>query len=737
LLYYARESWFVRTTAYKEEMLSRNARVNWHPEEIGTGRFGEWLRNNVDWAISRDRYWGTPLPLWVCDFNPEHVEAVGSFAELAEKTGRPLKADFDPHKPYVDEHLWNCSKCDLGGEWRGARGERYEAQAPGGEDQSHSPLTPRPASRAPRMHRVSEVIDAWFDSGSMPFAQWHYPFENRELMAAQYPADFIAEGVDQTRGWFYSLLAIATGLGDELPNNQGRGASDEGREAQSAAPATESTSEALPRRSLAAHPSPLAPQTAPYRAVVVNDLVLDATGVKMSKSRGNVVEPWEVLSRHGADAVRLFLVASSQLDLPRRFDESAIRDTAGRFLLTLRNVYSGIFAQYANFGWHPSADDPAAPDRPVVDRWILSRTRTVEREVDHLLGTWDATAAARLVMSFVVDDVSNWYVRLNRARLYQIESDSNRAAFATLHEVLTVTTRLLAPFAPFISDFIHRELTGESVHLATFVRDRAFPSNPELESSMDVVRELARLGRAAREEAGIGIRWPLHRMLCVVPDGRIESIRLLLPLLATELNVKEATILTSADELVELTARPNFRSLGKRFGKDTPLAAKAVESLGLDSLRAFERGEPVAITVQGQSHVLELEDVNILRRAAGELVVRESMGLFAAIDPRLTDTLRREGIARELVNRVQRLRKEAGLAVSDRILLRLNGAEEIERAGREYKEWIAGEVLAREILVGSDGNGEGTGERSGGVEYAAQTVEIDGLPVRVALTMEK
>jgi isoleucyl-tRNA synthetase len=701
LLYYARGSWFIRTTAYRDQMLARNARVDWHPTEVGEGRFGGWLENNVDWAISRDRYWGTPLPVWVCEKDADHIDVIGSFAELAEKTGHALSADFDPHKPYVDRQEWPCRSC------------QQTAHSPSaGPDQL--PGAAR-ESAAVMMRRVPEVIDTWFDSGSMPFAQWHFPFENREMMAAQYPADFIAEGVDQTRGWFYSLLAIATGLDDALPNNAG--ASGHDRNPGRMAGASERG--ASPVRSY---------DTAPYRSVVVNDLVLDADGVKMSKSRGNVVSPWDVVARHGADAVRLFLVAASQLDVPRRFDENVIRETSARFLVTLRNIYSGIFAEYANFGWAPSARDPVVGVRPLIDRWVLSRARTVEREADRLLGAYDATAAARLVMEFVVDDVSNWYVRQSRHRFYDVHGEDNRAAFGTLHEVLVVACRLLAPFAPFISDLIHRELTHESVHLAPFVRADGYRSQPELEEGMEQVRELSRLGRAAREEAAINVRRPLSRLLCVVPSTLVEHVRPLLPLLASELNVKDVALLTSADDLVQLTAKPNFRALGKKFGKATPLAAKAVEALTGEALRAFERGEPIAISVETHSHVLEPEDVTILRRAAGDLVVKESNGVFAAIDPTITESLRNEGLARELVSRIQRMRKEMALAVSDRIHLWVEGPTEIERVAGEYKDWTMREVLAREVIIGNI---------PADVESAARTMEIDGLPVRVALTTDQ
>ena len=665
LLYYARTSWFVRTTAYKDAMLTRNARVDWNPPAIGDVRFGNWLTDNIDWAISRDRYWGTPLPLWICDRNPEHVVAIGSFAELAEKSGCDIGEGFDPHKPYIDVHSWKCGSCDG------------------------------------TMRRAPEVIDTWFDSGSMPFAQWHYPFENADRLAKNYPADFIAEGVDQTRGWFYSLLAIATGLGDSLPHNTLSHLAETGE----------------------------AVTTAPYGAVVVNDQVLDAEGQKMSKSRGNVVDPWTVIPRYGADAVRLFFVASSAVWVPRRFDEAAIRDTAGRFLLTFKNVYSGIFAEYANFGWEPSDLDPAPRDRAPIDRWILSRLATVEREADAALERYDATTAARLIMTFFVDDVSNWYVRLTRPRYYEVDGQDNRAAFATLREVLVVTCRLLAPFAPFLSDWVHGELTGESVHLASYVRSGEQYENRALEMAMDHVRTLSTLGRAAREDAGVKVRQPLARLVCVVPgvpaaatDVR-RDVEALVPLLAGELNVKQVSFLSSADDLVKLEAKANFRSLGKKFGKDTPLAATAVAALQSDALMAFERGEPLAISVGNESRVLDPEDLTIIRRASGEMIVKESAGYFAAIDATVTPELRLEGLAREVVSRVQRMRKESGFAVSDRIVLSVSSTDEVERAVRAHEAWIGEEVLALRISIGDKIENSN----------AAQSVDIDGHPASIAL----
>ena len=658
LLYYARTSWFVRTSSYKDEMVARNAAVNWQPPDMGTGRMGDWLANNVDWAVSRERYWGTPLPLWVCDANAEHIDAVGSYAELARRSGAPLPDDFDPHKPGVDTFSWRC---------------------------------PAPGCSG-TMRRTPEVVDAWFDSGSMPFAQWHFPFENADQLESHFPADFIAEGQDQTRGWFYSLLAIATGLGDELPRNTNRTA-------------------------------------VPYRNVVVNNLVLDAEGKKMSKSRGNIVEPWAVFRDHGVDATRLFLVGSSKVWEDRRFDEAIIRQGAGRFLVTLRNIYSGIFAQYANFGWAPSDVDPAPAERAVLDRWILSRLTEVEARADELMLAYDATAAARAVMEFVDDDVANWYVRRSRARFYDVDSADNRAAFATLHEVLVVVCRLLAPIAPFLTDWLHRELTGTPVHLAPYTRTDAPARDLDLERAMEAVRTLATLGRGAREQAKINVRQPLGRMVCVAPAVSEGALRELLPVLAAELNIKAIDLATSADALVTLEAKPNFRALGKKFGKKTPLAAEAVSRFTSEHLRQFEQGGELVVTVDGETHGLALDELTIIRRASGALVVQEQHGFFAAIDPTITAELRAEGVAREVISRVQRMRKEAGLAVSDRIRLWVAGDAPVRAAAETHRAWIADEVLATTLVTGEPQHEDNT--------LARQTADLDGIRADLALTKDE
>ena len=641
LLYYPRESWFVRTTAIKDRLLALNREIGWHPPEIGRGRFGEWLANNVDWALSRDRFWGTPLPVWVCDRDAAHVEVVASYARLAERWGRPLPADFDPHKPHIDGYTWACAAC-------------------GGT-----------------MRRVAEVIDTWFDSGAMPVAQWHYPFEHEAEFAAHFPADFIAEGVDQTRGWFYSLLAISAGVFDRTA----------------------------------------------YRNVVVNELVLDASGQKMSKSRGNVVEPNAVVAKHGADAVRLFLLASSQVWLPKRFDEGAIPDVAGNALEKLRHCYN-LFPLYAE-DWRPSAADPAPAARPPLDRWLLGRLAATVRDVTAAWEGYDVTAGTRAILAFVVDDLSNWWVRLSRARFWVPGGRAEPAALATLHEALTVTARLLAPAAPFLADALHRALAGASVHLA------AFPAaGPEgdaaLERAMGAVRALASLARGAREDVGIRVRQPLGRMLAAVPaDVDRATFEALLPLLRAEVNVKRVELVTRGTDLVTLDARPSFRALGKRFGKATPAAAEAVRALSAADVARFEAGETVTIEVGGERHALQPDDVTVHRQARGDVVVRADGGVVAAVDPALTDELRQEGLAREVVSRVQRLRREAGFQVTDRIELWVGGDRDVEEATRRHAGYIAEETLARALTVGAPA--------APAAADLAQEVELDGLRARVAV----
>jgi len=640
LIYYARESWFVRTTAYRDEMIDINRHVSWSPPEVGTGRFGEWLENNVDWALSRDRYWGTPLPVWSCDADRTHRVVIGSFADLAERWGRPLPEDFDPHKPFIDGYTFPCTETGCAGTLR----------------------------------RVPEVIDAWFDSGSMPYAQWHYPFEHREEFDRHFPADFICEGLDQTRGWFYSLLAIAAGVSD--------------------GPA--------------------------YRHVVVNGLVLDAEGRKMSKRIGNVVDPWQAVGEVGADAVRLYLLASSQVWLPKRFDAAAIREVASGFLNRLRNTY-GFFALYAE-GWTPEQAPPAG-GRPLVDRWLLSRLDAVVAAVRTAWDGYDVTAGVRAIVDFCDNDLSNWYVRVNRRRFWAPDAAADPAALATLHEALLVVTRLLAPAAPFVSDAIHRGLTGESVHLATFpvAGGRAAP---ELDVAMDAIRRLATLARAARESASLRVRQPLARMQVAVPAAaRGAAFDAFLDVLAAEVNVREVGLVASDEELVRLRGKPNFRSLGKRYGKETPLAARHVAALSAEQLRALEQGESVECAVDGRTFLYDPDDVVVEREVRTDWLVQNDGPYVAALDPGLSDDLRQEGLAREVINRVQRLRKDAGYDYNTRIELSISGADEVVRAAEAFRAVIGGETLARRVEVGRD-----IADPDG-----SETVDIDGREVVLAV----
>jgi isoleucyl-tRNA synthetase len=624
LLYMARHSWYIETTAVKDRLLENNASVDWHPPEIGTGRMGEWLANNVDWALSRDRYWGTPLPIWVCSADEEHREVIGSYAELGARVGS-LPDGFDPHRPEIDELEWPCDVDGCDGTRR----------------------------------RVPQVADAWFDSGSMPFAQWHYPFENKDDFERHFPASYIAEGLDQTRGWFYSLLAISTILFDD----------------------------------------------APYRAVVVNDLVLDATGQKMSKSRGNVLDPWQAIDEYGADVVRYYLIAGSNPWLPKRWDPEALREVDRKLFATLRHTYR-FFALYANEeGWRHDA--PAArpgEQRSELDRWALSRLDGLVGAVSSDLETYDLTRAARRITSFVLDDLSNWYVRRSRDRFWatataDVEPVDTNDAFATLHECLTTVSGLLAPFAPFIGDWLYRALgTGESVHLSDFPTAAGRQAH-ELEQGMEDIRQLAALGRSAREEAGVRTRQPLGLMSAVVPGGR-RPAEPLLELLREEMNVKRVVFLTETDDLVRLFAKPNFGALGPRHGSRTPAVAQAISGLETAVIARLQQGETVEFRVDGEMIAVEPDEVTIVEEAASEMAVSSGGGYVAALDTTLDDALRFEGLARELVNRVQRLRRDAGFEVADRIRLGIAGAETLEAAATEHAAYIAGETLAIDLEVG-------------------------------------
>lgn len=521
------------------------------------------------------------------------------------------------------------------------------------------------------MRRTPEVIDTWFDSGSMPYAQWHYPFEHAEEFQRHFPADFICEGVDQTRGWFYSLLAIATAAFDE----------------------------------------PV------YRHVIVNDMVLDADGLKMSKSRGNIVEPLPVVDEFGADAVRLYLLTSSQVWLPKKFDTRGIPETAGGFLNTLRNTYE-FFRRYAGDAVPETTGEPL-----LADRWIRSRLAATVQSVHAAWGGYDVTTGARAIMDFVVDDLSNWYVRTNRVRFWAPDRQPDPAAVSALHTCLVTVARLLAPATPFAPDWMHRALTGTSVHLASFPEPTA--RDEALERAMDAVRRLATLARAAREAGNLRVRQPVARMQVAVPaQVRGPEFDALLELLAAEVNVKQVAIAESDAGLVCLRGKPNFRALGKRFGTRTPVVARAAAGLATDALRALEAGNTVAVELDGERISLEPGDVAVEREVASEWLVQSSGPYVAALDPALDDALRAEGLAREMVNRVQRLRKDAGLEYTTRIALHVDGDPAVLDALRPHAGTIGEETLARRLDFGA---------RAPKPDYE-QRVQLDDATLTVGLT---
>ena len=646
LLYVTRDSWFAATSKLKEEMLAHNEAANWFPPDIGEGRMGEWLKGNVDWALSRDRYWGTPLPVWVCDAKPEHLEWIGGFADLEEHAGA-LGDGFDPHRPFIDEFHWPCTRCDG------------------------------------TMRRTPEVIDAWFDSGSMPYAQWHYPFENQDRFASHFPADFICEGLDQTRGWFYSLLAISTMLGKGLP----------------------------------------------FRNVVVNNLILDAEGQKMSKSKGNTVDPWDAIGDHGADGIRWYLIISSNPWVPKRYDPSAVREASRKFLDTLFNTYR-FFTLYANAeDWAPSASEPEPAGRSLLDRWLLSRLDTVVAEVREDLDTYQITRAYRGLGEFVSEELSNWYVRRSRSRFWGNTDDEDaRAAFRTLWDALRTVCLLAAPVTPFVADWVHRGLTGKSVHLEAFPEGSPGGIDEALEREMAAVRALVSLGRASREEVKIRVRQPLRKLYAVVP-GDVEIRPEVMGLLKDELNVKDVDLLASADGLVSLSAKPDYKILGPRFGKETESVATSIRDLQEADLAVYRAGGEISVEVAGRTIPLEPGDLEVQEVSKEGLVVRSENSFTAALDPALDDDLRAEGLARELVNRIQRLRKDSGLEITDRIRLGVFGSDRIQAAAGSHQTFICGETLAVQMEIGSE---EGVGRTYDSV----QTVQIDELEVVLRLQRE-
>jgi len=625
LIYYAKQSWYIKTTAIRDELLASNQAVTWYPAHIKNGRMGKWLENVVDWALSRERYWGTPLPVWRCE--EKHDVCIGSLEEL-----RSLGADVpdDLHKPYIDDVVFPCPDC--------------------GQE----------------MRRVPEVIDAWYDSGSMPFAQWHAPFENQDVFEERYPADYICEAIDQTRGWFYSLLAISTLL-------WGRSS---------------------------------------YETCLCLGLILDEDGQKMSKSRGNVISPWDVLDRFGADAFRWYLFTSKQPWDGYRFSMETVGEGVRLFLNTLWNTYS-FFVLYANVnGVARDADG----ERTELDRWILSRLAETTEIARERLDDYDTTSAGRAIAAFV-DDLSNWYVRLSRRRFW----DGDPGAVATLRECLVTTAKLLAPLTPFVADAIYENLDGTepSIHLTEY--PDAAPRDGQLERDMQIVRDAVELGRSARAHGKLKLRQPLAEAVVVAAPREREAIERLERIVLDELNVKALRYVSEADELGQWELKPNYRTLGPRFGKDMPRVAEAVAAL--DASRAAQTlrdGGTVGLVLNGGEYPLSADDVQLVLQPLEGYQVERAGTHAVALNLELDDALKREGLAREVVHAIQNARKSAGLNVEDRISLTLGGDGDLLDAVRANEDYVTAETLATSLSYDGAGGGEQTA--------------IEGKPLTIAVS---
>lgn len=621
LLYYAKPSWYIEMTKLKDKLIENNNNVEWYPGYVGEKRFGNWLENLNDWAISRSRYWGTPLNIWRCD-ECEHTTSIGSRKELAQKAIEDIDETIELHRPYVDDVHIKCEKCGA------------------------------------TMTRVSDVIDCWFDSGSMPFAQHHYPFENKDKFFEElFPADFICEGIDQTRGWFYSLIAIATFVTGKSS----------------------------------------------YKRVLVNDLILDKDGRKMSKSRGNTVDPFVLFDKYGADALRWYLLYVSPAWTPTKFDEDGLKEVQSKFFSTIKNVYN-FFVLYAN----TDEVDPKTffvdyKDRPEIDRWLLSKFNSLLKSVTGDLQVFDLTKTVRKIQEFVNEDLSNWYIRRSRRRFWATElSEDKKAVYNTTYEILVGICQMVAPFAPYLSEEIYKKLTGElSVHISDYPTVNEDLVDIHLEEKMDLVRNLVKLGRASRESVRIKVRQPIQKVLI---DGKYgELVSDLVPLIKEELNVKEVVFAKDLKEYMNFSLKPNFRVVGPKLGKKIKSFGKALSNLDASAaVHNLENGGSIEIDLDGEKFEVTDEFVTINISAKEGFTVEMENNLFVILDTTLNEELINEGLARELISKVQQLRKNNGYEMMDNIRIYFDGDDKIANAADIYKDYIMDETLAVSIERVSD-----------------------------------
>lgn len=641
VLYYPLDSWFIRSTACRDRMIELNHSINWKPEATGTGRFGKWLENLQDWNLSRSRYWGTPLPIWRTEDGEEEL-CIGSLEELCAEIQKSIKHGYMSQSPFEgfvpgDYSAENYAKIDL-----------------------HRPVVDEiilVSSKGKPMKRETDLIDVWFDSGAMPYAQRHYPFENRELLdgGRAFPADFIAEGVDQTRGWFFTLHAISTMISNGVS----------------------------------------------YKAVISNGLVLDKAGNKMSKRLGNAVDPFETIEKYGSDALRWYMISNSSPWDNLKFDIEGVEEVRRKFFATLYNTYQ-FFALYANLdGFDPTAPEVADVDRAEIDRWILSSLNTLIKHVDEYLEDYEPTRAARAISDFVTEELSNWYVRLSRRRFWAGEMTADKlSAYQTLYSCLTTVARLMAPIAPFYADRLWRDLTGqESVHLQEFPISSEAYVRPDLEESMSLAQSICSMVLALRRKENLKVRQPLQMLMIPVLDqGQRVAIERVQELILSEVNVKELKFVGEGDGILVKRLKLDFKRLGPRYGKLMKAIAAVAPEISQEQISTLERSGQLELNIAGEPVTLEREDVEVYSEDIPGWLVANEGALTVALDITVTEDLKREGLGRELINRVQNLRKQAGFEVSDKIELTIARHPMMSDALAQYRDYIAKEVQAIQLV---------------------------------------
>ncbi len=614
LIYYSKPSFYLAVTKIKDTIVEANKKVNWYPEYVGEKRFGNWLDNMIDWAISRSRYWGTPLPLWRCECG--HDIMVGSREELSKLAEEKVDPNtIDLHRPYVDDIHIKCPKCGK------------------------------------LMNRVPDVIDCWFDSGSMPFAQYHYPFENQDFFEKQFPADFICEGVDQTRGWFYTLLVISAFV---------KGCS-------------------------------------PYKNVLVNDLIQDAEGKKMSKSKGNIVEPFTTIKKYGADAVRFYLPYVSPVWTPLKFDEEGLKEIYSKYVSTFKNAYS-FFEMYANAdNIDPRKYDIPVKDRELIDRWMISKLNKLVKNVTVAYEEYDLNKVARMIVPFLNDDLSNWYIRSNRRRFWDSElTESKKAVYLTTYEVLLTLSKLCAPITPFITEEIYQKLTGEeSVHLAEFPVEVEELIDEVIEERMDLVRDICSLGRFAREEANIKVRQPISSL--ILPKSDEAVIGDLVGVIKEELNVKNVEFKQDMSQYLEYTVKPNFKVLGKTMGPRIKLLQEVLAGLSSKDVNKIQE-EGLVISLGGDDYTLTEDMVLISLKQKEGYASSSNNRTCVVLNTELTEDLILEGLAREFVRKVQSLRKDSDFVITDHIKVYYKGTDAINKMLKVHYDYVMGEILGDELI---------------------------------------